>query len=169
MGISTQYPFDEVAFYQYIGTSFYPVGATYITIVNADPSVILGFGIWIKIAEGQALFGHKAGDPNFGIVEGIGGALNHYHDLIDNQETNDGGGHVHEVNPPSVQTSVKAADASMVADGGPGITFQHDHSVDIPAFNSEAIAAHKHVFNGASKSASGLNPYYTVYIWKRTA
>lgn len=74
--------------------SVYPVGSVFTSVVSTDPSTLLGFGTWSRIAEGQMLVGYKSGDADFGTVEGTGGAktvsISHTHSLTTGGASNRG-------------------------------------------------------------------------------
>lgn len=57
----------------------YPVGSVYLAVVATDPSVLLGFGTWARIAEGQFLVGFETADPDFDPIENTGGTKTHDH------------------------------------------------------------------------------------------
>jgi len=61
-----------------LGTA-YPIGSVYLAVVATDPSVLLGFGTWARIAEGQFLVGFETADPDFDPVENTGGTKTHDH------------------------------------------------------------------------------------------
>jgi len=35
----------------------FPVGAVYLTVVNTNPAVLLGFGTWVQIGQGKLVEG----------------------------------------------------------------------------------------------------------------
>lgn len=57
----------------------FPVGAVYLSVVATNPNVLLGFGTWVRIAEGQFLVGFKTADADFDPVENTGGTKTHDH------------------------------------------------------------------------------------------
>ena len=57
----------------------FPIGSVYLAIVATNPNVLLGFGTWVRIAEGQFLVGFKAADTDFDPVENTGGTKTHDH------------------------------------------------------------------------------------------
>lgn len=52
----------------------YPVGSIYISTNSTNPATTLGFGTWAAFGAGQVPVGFAAGDPDFGVDEGTGGA-----------------------------------------------------------------------------------------------
>lgn len=67
----------------------YPVGEVYQTHRSGDPSVLLGFGTWSRIATGQVPVGLDPGDTDFDTIGKTGGAKTV--SLTDNQN----GRHAH--------------------------------------------------------------------------
>jgi hypothetical protein len=35
----------------------FPIGAVYLTVVNTNPAVLLGFGTWVQIGQGKLVEG----------------------------------------------------------------------------------------------------------------
>ncbi len=54
-------------------SSIYPIGSVYITVVNESPSVLLGFGTWVKISQGRVLMGQDDNSTYLNVSESIGG------------------------------------------------------------------------------------------------
>lgn len=52
----------------------WPVGTVFTAVVATDPAELLGFGTWAAFGAGRVPVGFAAGDPDFGTVEGTGGA-----------------------------------------------------------------------------------------------
>lgn len=126
-----------------ISAANWPVGSVFLAVVSTNPNVLLGFGTWSQIAQGQFLVGFSTGDSDFDPVENTGGAKTHGH-MVDINSTTSGG--------PSSTVSV-----DNNADGS---------TVDV------ADDSHTHDTN-PSNQASGPNdalpPFFVVYVWKRTA
>lgn len=131
-------------------SALHPVGSVYITIVATNPSTLLGFGTWSQIAQGRALFGQSGSDADFDTAEETGGSktknLQHTH--------------------TGTYTGTAAANPSA------------DHSVTDDGSNDRDVSANGHTHtvsvsgtsdNGGSTTQDVLNPYFVVYVWKRTA
>lgn len=52
----------------------YPIGSIYTSINSTNPGTSLGFGTWAAFGAGRVPVGFAAGDPDFGVDEGTGGA-----------------------------------------------------------------------------------------------
>jgi len=62
-----------------VGTlrAIYPVGAIYISTINTNPADLFGFGTWQRFGNGRALVGVDEGNGNFNTVQRIGGSATH--------------------------------------------------------------------------------------------
>ena len=138
-------PDDVVRHADIVGilTSAYPIGSIYLSVLSTNPNTLLGFGTWVRIAEGQFLVGFKTGDADFDPVENTGGSKTHTHD-VDVANTTSG-------NPSAVETVDNDLALSTVSVA----SSTHTHDVDPSSISSG--------------NNSDLPPFYVVYIWKRTA
>jgi len=137
----------------------WPIGSVFLSVVSTNPAVLLGLGTWVRIAEGQMLVGFKTDDPDFGIVEGTGGAK------TATPDAHAGGAVVRNVSGITVSDHTKAVDKQGAAAGN--VVTTETHTIVEP----NAGAGHDHGFTqpNAHAAMSILNPYFTVYMWKRTA
>jgi len=157
------------------GGPAFPVGSVFIAVVATDPATLLGYGTWAALAAGRVLVGLDSGDPNFDTVEETGGAktvaasaqtfagtestaiVNHLHTLatgsgatgnfsqvIGTVDTSSGG-----TGATPTQTALGTRSGNPVAGGVASYT---------PAGTNTPGAA-----------TSVVQPYITVYMWKRTA
>ena len=132
----------------------WPVGSVFLSVVVTNPATLLGFGTWSQIAQGQMLTGQKTGDSDFGTVEGTGGAKTHTH--ADHAALTHSGGAVGAISgtaTSAVKIGTSSANAAAQAHTHPAPTFTQP--------NQHAAQSHD--------SPSHLNPYFVVYVWKRTA
>lgn len=149
----------------------WPIGSVFLSAVSTNPATLLGLGTWEQIAQGQMLVGQKTGDSDFDIVEATGGAKTASHDhnhegaaVGDHAAWTHAnqGAHTHNAHTagakPGTSGSATAftAPATHASDGG----HTHDqhpalsHSVTQPVGHSDHNI---------------LNPFFVIYIWKRTA
>jgi len=154
----------------------YPIGSLYFNSVdNTNPSELLGFGTWTAFAAGQVPVGYKSDDTDFNAAEKTGGVKEV------TLTTDQIPAHNHAVDPPSATTSSNGAHTHQThadfgvngsgntATGGAGdprgnnttSNGAHTHTVNIPSFNSGN--------RGGGQAHTNLQPFITVYIWKRTA
>lgn len=167
----------------------YPVGSVFIAVVNTNPATLLGYGTWSAIGAGRVLVGYDSGDTDFNAAEKTGGAKTvasagsnanesaHTHSVTSDVTVNDHASHTHSV------TTLVDADTEQVAtgvdvgafippmsnpavtSGGPSVTLTHTAVNN--AVTSGAGAAHTHTYTGSATSV--VQPYLTVFMWKRTA
>ena len=163
-------------------TQIYPVGSVYINAaVATNPATLFGFGTWVAIGSGQVLVGVNTGDSNFNTLAKTGGAdsinLSHSHTVYGH--THDLAGHVHG----HTHNHGINQDGSFAYSPGSGSTPNasrqyHDHggaviantaqpNTDGPNTNSSGSSA-PGMEAELSSTQSVLQPYITVYMWKRT-
>lgn len=161
---------------QMVGPLLYPIGTIYENAnTDENPSTLLGFGTWQQYGQGRVLVGVNEGDADFGSLSSTGGAKNV--SLTTGQMPE----HNHVINPPSVTTSttgnhrhsigpagtwgdwglVDGNNASSSGTAYTNYTGNHNHTVNIPQFNSGS--------RGSSQAHTNLQPYVTVYRWRRIA
>ena len=131
-----------------------PVGSLYYTEVDTNPATLLGYGTWVRVAQGQFVVGQKATDTDFDIAEETGGAKTHTHG--DHPALTHAGGAVGAI----AQTAT--AGVKIGTSGVTGAALTHTHPA--PGFTQPS----QHAVQGHD-SPSHLPPWYVSYIWKRTA
>lgn len=163
--------------------AIYPIGSVYIAVVATDPSALLGFGTWARIAEGRMLVGYDTTDEDFNTVEAEGGSKTHTNteaEMFAHSHTADG--NLTAASNGSHNHSPTGGD--IIHTQGTG--YSH-HTQDTPTghishvFNSMATlgistdGAHTHDITGSTSSKGStnayniMNPYFITYMWKRTA
>ena len=128
----------------------YPVGSIYTSISSTNPATLLGVGTWVAFGAGRTLVGFDSTQTEFDTVEEVGGSKTHT--LTESELPS----HTHNT-LSSYQTQVEVIGSSTVT-----IT-EADRSgdgadVDIATSSTGSGSAH-----------NNLQPYITVYFWKRTA
>ena len=124
---------------------FYPVGSIFITTVNTNPSSYMG-GSWVRFGNGQTLVGVNESDGDFNSVQKTGGSKSHTIDY-GNLPPRTG----LQVNWKGGITSYSEWKSGNLAKG----TWIMSNAYDTQSPFSKAI--------------SNLQPYITVYMWRRTA
>jgi hypothetical protein len=181
------------AFVQAALNALYPVGSIYINATSStNPGTSLGFGTWTAFGAGRVPVGFNASDPLFDSAEETGGSkdaivVSHTHSFsatTGNQSadhthtgtTSTAGAHVHtaqfgnssggnqfffEGRINSVGTITdginSAGDHNHTMTTG-GVSVDHTHNVSGTTGST-----------GSSETNANLQPYITVYMWKRTA
>ena len=140
-------------------SSVYPVGSIYINATNStNPASLLGFGTWTAFGAGRVPVGFDASDSNFDTAEETGGSkdaivVSHTHTLTDP-------GHTHQ------QDGNIGGNFLYSAGGGnPGVGVPSQTNVNV----STATTGITISSTGSSGTNANLQPYITVYMWKRTA
>jgi hypothetical protein len=147
-------------------SSVYPVGSIYTNAVNStNPATLLGFGTWTAFGAGRVMVGFNASDPLFDSAEETGGSKDAVvvsHDHTFSGTTSTTGAHTHNYYSGAGVGSIYAIGDS---DGNPQ---QYTNA-------TSSAGDHNHTYSGttSSQGSSGTNanlqPYITVYLWKRTA
>lgn len=154
-----------------VKSALYPVGSIYVNATSStNPGTLLGFGTWTAFGAGRVMVGFNASDSLFDTAEETGGSkdaitVSHTHTAT----TDTAGSHTHTLtmytspgdNPSGGNNFISTDNASQQ---GPYT----------PAYLTMASAgSHSHTFTTDSTGSSGTNanlqPYITVYMWKRTA
>jgi len=118
----------------------YPVGEMLITLRSGNPNTWLGFGTWVRMAEGRTLVGYDGADSDFNLVEKEGGAKTHT---------------LTESEMPSHSHTV----SSKVGDG----TFSLGSGDPSGSTNNPSTSS-----VGGGSAHNNLQPYLVTNIWKRT-
>lgn len=140
----------------------YPVGSIYTNATNnTNPGTLLGFGTWTAFGAGRVPVGFDSGDSLFNAAEKTGGSK----DAIVVSHTHTGttstiGDHVHAMDGGYLKNNASGGGIASGSGVGAGT-------------ETNPAGFHNHTFTTDSTGASGTNanvqPYITVYMWKRTA
>ena len=170
------------------GSNAFPVGAVFIAVVATNPATLLGYGTWSAIAAGRVLVGLDSGDTDFDVVEETGGAKTHAltsaeipaHTHIQNSHNHTQDAHNHTQNAHNhVLTELRDAttggattNIALTADTSStlgtkvtGSTTATNQSAT--ATNQAATATNQNTGGGGAHN--NVQPYFVVYMWKRTA
>ena len=160
------------AFVQAALQALHPVGSIYINATNAtNPGTLLGFGTWTAFGAGRVPVGFNAADPLFDTAEETGGSkdaivVSHTHTAT-STVTDPGHNHNPSVNGNTLGYQTGGSDVYNVSRGnldqGPFFNMKTSTSttgITVATTNASA---------GSSGTNANLQPYITVYMWKRTA
>ncbi|MDR1071708.1 MAG: hypothetical protein LBL21_03645 [Rickettsiales bacterium] len=120
--------------------AIYPVGAVYISTNNADPATLFGFGMWERFGQGRALVGVDESDPEFDTVEKTGGEKAHKLTIAEMPSHNHG-----------IYTSGNDSGGSYN---------------DVGKYHDQTNGTS---YTGGGGAHNNLQPYITVYIWRRVS
>ena len=120
----------------------YPVGSIYINATNSsNPATLLGFGTWAAFAAGRVMVGFDSTDSDFDASEETGGSKNKTLSVSELPA------HTH-----TIAASTSDTDAGGISQG-----------------NTTSTTNVNTGSTGSTSAFSLLQPYITVYMWKRTA
>jgi hypothetical protein len=131
----------------------YPIGEIYITRQEGNPSTLLGFGTWERYGAGRVLVGYDEADSSFNAQDKTGGAKTHTLTEAELPE------HRHRM-------GIQAGGDLVRVD-----RWMDDTSSDILAGgNTNTFARSVQTSSvGGGQAHNNLQPYITVFMWKRTA
>lgn len=126
----------------------YPVGSIYISVNSTNPGDFLG-GTWVQFGQGRTLVGVNTSDSNFNTVEKTGGEATHKLTISEMPK------HAHKFQGYYNTTSGAAYS-------------QYILSRDKVSGDPNSVPSSEE-YVGGNGSHNNLQPYITVYFWKRTA
>ena len=146
----------------------YPVGSIYTNATNStNPATLLGFGTWTAFGAGRVMVGFNGSDPLFDTAEETGGSkdavvVSHTHTATSSVSDP---GHAHanqyqNTNAPSNGSNFMAGTNGAANGVAPLPTLSATTGISV----STSVAS-----TGSSGTNANLQPYITVYMWKRTA
>ena len=166
-----------------VGTlrAIYPVGAIYISTTNVNPADLFGFGTWQRFGDGRTLVGVQTGDAEFGAVQATGGARTHTMTEAEMPAHNHTQAeHTHNDHVGNIDQTWHAS--HMRGAGGVFSLGTHDLSGNRAAFETGSFdrirwnmnASHNTVTptinnRGGGGAHNNLQPYITVFMWRRSA
>jgi hypothetical protein len=168
------------AFVQAALAAAYPVGSIYINAASAtNPATLLGFGTWVAFGAGRVMVGLDAANAAFDTVEETGGSadavvVSHTHTASVTDS-----GHRHNTTLTGVASTNESYQSQVglttygTASGGyegyyargTSDTTQADGSTSSTATTGVSVS---NSTTGSSGTNANLQPYITVYMWKRT-
>ena len=174
----------------------WPVGSIFLSVVNTNPSTLLGGGTWVAFAAGRVLVGVSAAEIEFDTLEETGGAktvtlteaqlpahthVQNAHTHVQDAHTHVQNSHNHTQNSfaPRIVNSGTAgtvgvqgastASNSNASNAATTATNQVATAVNqnATATNQNATAVNQNT--GSGSTHDNLQPYIVVCMWKRTA
>lgn len=124
---------------------YYPVGSIYLSVNNINPTKWFG-GTWEQIAKGRTLVGVDTNDTDFNPVKKIGGEKKHKLTI------NEMPSHSHTKNSVGWTGS-----GGFWVGSGTYTTLDFDKDTGLTGYT------------GGNQAHNNLQPYFTCYIWCRTA
>lgn len=136
----------------------HPIGSIEINVSGTNPSEYIG-GTWESYGSGRVLVGVDTSQTEFDTAEKTGGSKTHTHTTGNHTLTiNEIPSHSHSINFD--QTTGSSTNALKT---GVQTVYTGDYGI---VQKTGGDGAHNH---GNTGDSSNIQPYITVYIWKRTA
>ena len=120
----------------------YPVGSIYISVSNANPGLTFG-GTWVAFGSGKTLVGVDTSDADFNTVQKTGGEKTHTL-TIDEMPS-------HNHDKLKLRWSTNTGANAVYGSNGSGSGSEYDAQA----------------YQGDDQPHNNLQPYITVYFWKR--
>jgi len=124
----------------------YPVGSIYTSVNSANPSAIFG-GTWVAFGAGRTMVGVDTNDTSFNTVEKTGGEKNHTLTVAEMPA------HKHAASDTAGYYAYGGVSGSIAQGTG--------YNTQLTSINTGST--------GGGQAHNNLQPYITVYMWKRTA
>lgn len=165
------------------GGPAFPVGSVFLSVVSTNPATLLGYGTWSAIAAGKMLIGLDSGDTDFDTAEETGGSKTKTIAQANLPDISTGAGTAH-THVQDAHTHIQDAHLHGIGtgttDGSSGIdtsttSSTNKNTASATATNQNTTAtnqnesAHTHPLGGSGTALDVMNPYFVVYVWKRTA
>ena len=154
------------AFVQANVSGAYPIGSIYINAsVATNPADLFGFGTWEAFGSGKVLVGVDSGDTAFDTLGETGGSK----DAVVVSHT-----HTATVTDPGHAHNLKGGAGSVVDNVGGsgndyGVGIGSDLGSTYQVVSKTTGISVTNSTTGSSGTNANLQPYITVYMWKRTA
>ena len=155
----------------------WPIGSVFISVVSTNPATLLGVGTWSAIGAGKVLVGIDAGDADFDTVEESGGSKTKTIAQANLPDISTGAGtahthvqdqHRHQIlRERSATTGSATTQIARTADTSSTVDTAVNTEYTTPTNQNEE--AHTHSLGGSGTALNVMNPYFVVYIWKRTS
>lgn len=140
---------------------YYPVGSVFITVENTNPSKWFG-GTWVSFGSGRTLVGVDISQTEFSTVQKTGGEKTHKLTVDESPS------HTHAYLVSYVYTGNKGYyEANELTNPLP-----NDGKITAAPANAWNNAPNKYSAikeTGGGKAHNNLQPYITVYFWRKTA
>jgi microcystin-dependent protein len=157
--------------------AIYPIGSVYINAsVSTNPATLLGFGTWTSVGDGMVMVNYKAGDSDFGTLGATGGEKTHILTTAElASHTHTQNAHNHGITDPSHTHSLLNITGFS---GGGGVDRLQYAQVSAGLLASVGSASTGISINnatatnqntGSDTAHNNLQPFVTVYCWKRTS
>ena len=157
------------------GGPAFPVGGVFIAVVATDPATLLGYGTWAAVATGRMLVAFDAGQTEFDAVRKTGGAKTHTlttaempaHTHTQDSHNHTQNAHSHVIRSQTATTGSATSYEHGTLDTSSAETEATETTDPTTATCVGAVATNQNTGGGGAHN--NLPPYFTVYVWERTA
>ncbi len=153
---------------QNIFNIMFPVGAVYITATNTNPQTFLG-GTWVAFGQGRTLVGVNTSESEFNSVLKTGGEKTHKM-TVSELPSHDHGSKTLKGTVAGIYLGDFRSETSGIASFRQKSLARYSKEDD--AINAwgylDIDATHTHSSVGSNNAHNNLQPYITVYFWRRT-
>ena len=146
------------AFVQAALQALHPIGSVYTAVIATNPATLFGFGTWVAFGAGRVLVGYDGSDPLFDSAEETGGSK----DAVVVSHT-----HTASVTDPGHTHNIQQRTGS--GDGGSTFAGVFNNVGDMTTRTATTGITVANSTEGVSGTNANIQPYITVYMWKRTA
>lgn len=153
---------------QLMTTVPYPIGAIYLSVDSTNPSKLFG-GTWKQIAQGRTLVGVDTSQTEFNTVKKTGGEKTHTLTISEMASHTHGSKSLTGSHYSYDYVGSRANGIISEAVANENGTGFGTGSNQTPWKQFSINATHEHNSVGGNQSHNNLQPYYTCYIWLRTA
>ena len=171
--IQTQ--FNALSTLDQIKNALNPVGSIFTTVTNyADSAAVvaaMGGTTWVRFGAGRALVGYDASDTDFDAAEETGGSK----DAIVPTHNHSAGGLSTDSQGAHQHTTGTGRSANFAGSTVGYYSGLHGGASGTALSTTNSAGAHVHSLSGSTANAGisatgkNLQPYITVFMWKRTA
>ena len=142
----------------------WPVGSIFMNVNPGNPNTLLGVGTWVRHGQGKVLVGVNEGETEFNTVNKTGGAKTVT--LTPGQMPI----HNHTVPEHSHTYLISYNKLGDINGNGSVSSVSVDDSGDVDKIGTTSVAPATDTTNvGNNEAHTNLQPYITVYMWRRTA
>jgi microcystin-dependent protein len=153
----------------------WPIGSVFISVVSTNPATLLGLGTWSAFAAGRVLVGFNAADADFDAAEKTGGSKTHTlsvqempsHTHVQNSHTHTQQPHSHTYASQTATTGGASSYEHGAIDTSSTAAESTISTNAATATNDAATAVNQNT--GGGSAHNNVQPFITVFMWKRTA
>ncbi len=151
----------------------WPIGSVFTSVVDTDPSILLGIGVWAVLGSGRVLVGKDVGQTEFDTLEETGGAKTvtlTAAEMPAHTHTQDP--HTHLQNAHSHVENVASSATGGLVGSTPDTSTNSSVASGYSTSNATAVNQNATAVNqstGGGGAHNNLPPYLVCRFWKRTA